>query len=229
VDVSPVVILFGLGVFVVLLLGYLASQHRQRRVAEFAAFAATTGLAFSPDDPFGIRDWAFALFHEGDGQGVENVLHGEWRGMPVRAFDFWYYERSSNGNGGTSKSYSRFTCAVTPIEAACAHLIIDEEHLLTRIADAVVSSDISFESEAFNRAFQVRCGDRSFATAFVDARMMDWMLAHAGQQGYEILGDKLMVVRRTIDPSHLPELLDAVCGFAATVPRVVFSLYPRSG
>jgi hypothetical protein len=229
VDQDLIPILLGLGVFALLAIAYTSYRSRQRRIQALAAFAGAHALDFSQDDPFGIVEWDFALFHRGDGQGVEHVLHGTWGGTPVRAFDFWYYERSSNGKGGSSKTYYRFTCAVTPIEAACPRLIVDEEHLLSRLADALTFEDIRFESEAFNRAFQVRSDDPAFAHAFIDARMIAWMLAQGEGQAYEILGDKLMVVRRTIDPSELAGLLDTVTGFAAAVPRVVFSLYPRTG
>jgi hypothetical protein len=59
--------------------------------------------------------------------------------------------------------------------------------------------------------------------------MISWMLGQGEGQAYEILGDKLMVVRRAIDPAELGGLLDTVTGFAEAVPRVVYSLYPRSG
>ncbi len=36
--------------------------------------------------------------------------------------------------------------------------------------------DIRTESEEFNRRFEVRSSDRRFALAFVDARMMRWLL-----------------------------------------------------
>ncbi|HYJ61919.1 MAG TPA: hypothetical protein VE032_10695 [Actinomycetota bacterium] len=222
-------ILLGLGVFAVLAIAYASFRSGQRRQTAFTVFAAAHGLDYHVDDPFGIDGWGFALFQRGDGRGVENVLHGEWEGTPARAFDYWYYERTSDGDGGSSKTYHRFTCAVTPIEAACAHLVVEEEHVFSRLADLIAFQDIRFESEAFNRTFQVRCDDPPFAHAFIDARMIAWMLAQGEGQVYEILGDKLLLVRRTIEPEALGDLLGSVRSFAATVPRVVFSLYPRSG
>jgi hypothetical protein len=229
VNESLIPILLGLGLALMLALAYAAYASRKRRNEAYAAFATRHGFERYADDPFGIAEWDFALFQRGDGRGVENVLHGSWRGTPVRAFDFWYYEESSDGKGHTSRSTYRFTCAVTPIEAACAHLVVDEEHLLSRLAGALTIKDIQFESEAFNRAFQVRSDDPAFAHAFIDARMISWMLGQGEGQAYEILGDKLMVVRRAIDPAELGGLLDTVTGFAEAVPRVVYSLYPRSG
>ena len=222
-------ILLGLGVFAMAALVYAAARAGTKRRDAFAAFAAQHGLEFHPDDPFGIDTWGFALFQRGDGRGIENVLHGTWQGTPLRVFDYWYYERSTDANGGSSKSYSRFTCAVTPIEAACAHLVVDEEHLFSRFAELLTFEDIRFESEAFNRTFTVRCDDPAFAHAFIDARMIAWMLAQREGQVYEIMGDKLLVVRRTIDPEALVDLCETVPAFAAAVPRVVFSLYPHSG
>jgi hypothetical protein len=222
-------ILFGLGVAAVLIVGYLSHLSRKRRQQAFAAVAAHLGLTYTADDPFAIDSWGFALFGKGDGRGVENVLHGQTDGLHVRMFDYWYYERRSDGKGGSSKTYYRFTCAVTPIEAACAHLMVDEEGLLSRIAAALTLKDIQFESEGFNRRFHVRCDDPAFAHTFVDARMIAWMLAEPDGQVYEVMGDKLLLIRRQIDPAGLPDLLGSIRGFAGAVPRVVFSLYPWSG
>ena len=226
---EPIAIVLGLGVFLIAVLVYATYRSNQQRNQAFAGFAAHHGLEYFPDDPFGIDTWGFALFQRGDGRGVENVLHGTWQGTPIRAFDYWYYERSTDANGRSSKSYWRYTCAVTPIEAACAHLVVDEEHLFGRFADLLTFEDIRFESEAFNRTFQVRCDDPAFAHAFIDGRMIAWMLAQGEGQVYEIMGDKLLVVRRKIDAEALPGLCETVRAFAAAVPRVVFSLYPRSG
>ncbi len=228
-DENLIPILLGLGIAAVLAVAYASYRAGKRRQAAFSAFGLAHGLTYYPEDPFGIADWPFEIFGKGDGRAVENVLHGEWHGAPVRAFDYWYYERSSDGKGGSSKTYYRFTCAVAPIEAACHHLTVDEENFLTRLADALTLRDIPFESEEFNRAFNVKSDDLAFAHAFIDARMIAWMLEQGDGVAYEVLGDKLLLIRRQIDAAMLEELLASIVGFRQAVPRVVFSLYPRTG
>jgi hypothetical protein len=217
--------------FVVVAVGAVLGAYyaRRRRQDAFALFARQYGLAFSPEDPFGLLGLPFALLRRGDGQGVENVLSGGWQGVPVHAFDYWYYEESTDSKGGRSKTYQRFCCVVGPIDAACSPLTIDEENVLTRLADLVALDDLQFESEGFNRAFNVKGADARFATAFIDARMMRWLLAHGHGYGFEVVGDQVLVSCRKIPPMELVQLLGTTTTFLDQVPRVVFSLYPKSG
>jgi hypothetical protein len=222
------VLIFVAGAIVVLAVvvgSYYAKQQRRQR---FAMAARQLGLEFSPSDPFGLLGWPFALFERGDGQSIENVMWGEWQTVSVKAFDFWYYEESSSSNGGRSKSYYRFDCAMVPIEAACPHLSIGHENLLTRLADALSLHDIELESEDFNRAFNVVGKDRAFATAFIDARMMNWLMLHGETYSFEVVGDQLLVSCKRLRPTELVPLLGTAKAFRDRVPAVVGSLYPKS-
>jgi hypothetical protein len=206
--------------------GYYA---KRKRAETFQTFATQLGLSYSPEDPFGILSWPFALFQRGDGQGVENVLAGTWQGVDLTAFDFWYYDESTDSEGHTSRSYRRFDCAMTTIDAACSHLTIDHENLLTRIAGALSLKDLQFESDVFNRAFKVNADDERFAYAFVDARMMRWLMEHAERYAFEVLGNRLLVAGPKIQPMEFLPLLGTLKTFRDQVPRAVFSLYPKSG
>jgi hypothetical protein len=218
-------------VVVALIVGGIVWSYyaKRKRVESFQTLAPQLGLSYAPEDPFGILGWAFALFQRGDGQGVENVLSGTWQGIDLTAFDFWYYDESTDSKGSTSRSYSRFDCAITTIDAACSHLTVDHENLFTRIADALALKDLQFESEEFNRGFNVKSKDERFAYAFVDARMMRWLLGHAKGYAFEVLGDRLLVAGPKIQPMEFLPLLGTLKAFRDQVPRAVFSLYPKSG
>jgi hypothetical protein len=217
-------------VVVAIVAGIVWGYYAKRKRAEaFQILATQLSLSYSPEDPFGTLGWPFALFQRGDGQGVENVLSGTWQGLDVTAFDFWYYDESTDSKGNTSRSYHRFDCAITTIEAACSHLTIDHENLLTRIAGALSLKDLQFESDEFNRAFKVNSKDERFAYAFVDARMMQWLLDHAEGHAFEVLGDRLLVAGPKIQPMEFLSLLGTLKTFRGQVPRAVFSLYPKSG
>lgn len=218
------IVLFGLAAIGLVVYRYRARQQRRQ---SFAAFAAQQGLVYHQEDPFGSLDEPFRLFSKGDGRGIENVLDGTWRDVPIRAFDYWYYEKSSDSNGHTSKTYHRFDCVIAPIEASCSSIAIDRENLFTRLADHLAMDDIHFELEEFNDAFNVKGDDRRFATAFCDQRMMRWLLANAGDHGFEVVGDRLMVFCRKMDVDGLPVLFATMRGFRDTIPAVVYSLYPR--
>jgi hypothetical protein len=206
--------------------GIYAKRKRQQT---FARFAVLQGLQYAPEDPYGLIGLRFALFRRGDGRGIENVLWGTWHDTPLQAFDYWYYDESTDGKGNRSRTYHRFECAVSTVDAACPHLTLDHENLFTRLADHLAMHDIEFESEDFNHAYNVKCDDERFAFAFVDARMIVWLMAHGDGYAFEVVGDRLLVACRRLDPMALVPVLGTVRDFRAQVPRDVPSLYPKSG
>jgi hypothetical protein len=107
--------------------------------------------------------------------------------------------------------------------------VIEHENLGTRLATALTFHDIQFESEAFNKAFYVKSPDAKFANDFVDARMMDWLMAHAAGFSFEVDGDELLCSCKRIEPTAIVPLLGTANAFREQIPRVVYSLYPRAG
>jgi hypothetical protein len=216
-------------VFALVAAGVVYFQHQRKleRQRQFRALASGHGLDFSIQDPFDTLGEPFALLRKGDGRGVENVLWGVWHGFEIRAFDYWYYEESTDSNGHRSKSYSRFDCVITLVDALCPRLQISEENLFTRLADTFTFRDIEFESEEFNRRFTVKGPDERFATAFCDARMMDWLLRHGDGYAFEIVGDRLLCWCKRVAPAKVVDLLGTTTTFREQIPEVVRSLYPR--
>jgi hypothetical protein len=219
----PLFLIMGVGVAVaIVVLIYVSDRRRQEG---FQLTAARLGLAYTYEDPFGLLDLPFELFGRGDGRGIENVLYGTWNGMDAHVFDYWYYEETSNGKT-TSRTTYRFDCVVTRIDARCPHLTIAPENLLTRLADALALDDLEFESEAFNRAFNVK-GDHGMGVAFCDTRMMTWLLGNGSDRVFEVHGDRMLLAGDRVAPAALGSLLGAARDWVAQVPRVVFSLYAK--
>jgi hypothetical protein len=223
---APVLLLVVFGLLAAAF-AYYAYQRKLERQREFRALALGHGLDFSIDDPFDTLGESFTLLQRGDGRGIENVLWGTWQGLEIRAFDYWFYEESTDSKGHTSRSYSRFDCLLTHIDARCPSLQISEENLFTRLADALTFRDFEFESEEFNRRFTVKGADERFATAFCDARMMDWLLRHGDGYAFEVEGDGLLCWCRRVAPVRMIHLPGTAKTFREQIPAVVSSLYPR--
>ncbi len=207
----------------------LSWRATQRRREEWFAAAQRLGLEYSRHDPFRLDALPFNLFRKGDGRGCENVLHGTWHKMELRVFDYWYYTQSTDSKGRRSKSYTRFCCALASIPADCPHLEIVRETVLSRIGDRLGMADIQFESDEFNRAYQIRSQDRRFAHYLVDARMMEWLLRAPKGHGYETLGPWLLVHCGRIPVSRIDGLLQHTRGFSERIPRVVRDVYRAAG
>lgn len=210
-------------------LAYLSYLSKKKRRLGFATMARQLGMSYSEEDPLGLLGEPFALFSKGDGRGIENVIWGPWQGLDVSAFDYWYYEESTDGKGNRSKTYYRFDCAIVPVDAACPPLTIERENVLTKLAGALSFHDIQFEDETFNDAFNVRSQEPKFANDAIDARMMQWLLAHGKPFHIELVGNRVLVAGKKCDPTELLQVIGTAKGFVEQLPRVVFSLYPATG
>jgi len=220
----PALIIVGLVVAIGLVV-YFSWYAKKRRREELSRMATQLGLQYSKQDTFGLLGLPFRLLSQGDGRGCENVLSGTWQDIPLQEFDYWYYEESSDSKGNRTKTYYRFSCVVSQLPFAASHLTITRENLFSRMADHLGFEDINFESEDFNRRFQVTGKDRKFATDLLDARMMQWLLAEGQTWSYELSGPYLMCYHKRLRPLELTPLLGAMKAFRDHVPRVVYGLY----
>jgi hypothetical protein len=221
--VAPALFVVGI-IAIVALAIYFGWYLKKKRREALAGVAASLGLEYSSEDPYGLDSYPFELFGRGDGQGTENVLSGAWQGIDLKEFDFWYYDQSTDSKGRTSRTYHRFSCALMELPIDGAALTIAPETLFTRMADHLGFHDIDFEDEKFNREFQVKCKDKKFATDLIDARMMQWLSASKGWS-FELTGPNLLCYCGRLGPTELIPLLGTLKAFRDHVPRVVYDLY----
>lgn len=223
-----VLVFFGLALIII---GAAILQWwlKQKRLEELKLMASQLGLVYSPFDIDGLLGWPFVLLRRGDGRGIENVLSGQWQGLELREFDYWYYEETSNGKGGKSRSYYRFSCSLAWFAAACPGLAVTRENVFSRLAAHMGFEDIQLELEEFNKKFNVRCTDRKFAFDFLDARMMQFLLDADSAFSYEVVHNMLLVYCDRQKPLELIPVIGTVKEFHDQVPRVVYELYGEGG
>ena len=214
-------------IFVAIGLGLVAWygwHKRQERRSKLRLLAVQLGLGYSAWDIFGLMTEPFDLFFRGDGRRFENVLYGTWQGVDIKEFDYSYYEKSEGSQGG-GKTWHHFSCVLLETDLSCPHLTIAPESFWTRLADGVGLRDIELELEEFNRAFNVRCNDRRFAVAVLDARMMRWLLEAGPGWSFELMGDSILCFSKRREPFELIPLLGSAKRFHESIPRVVRELY----
>jgi hypothetical protein len=207
----------GLVIAVFLALARWRGQPRRRALE---AEAQRLGLRFSASDRFDLVE-PFALFDPATRLWVqtENVLAGRWHDLEVRVFDY-SYQRSDDDR-------REYSCVLVAVPAGWPSLVIRQETIATRLTQLALP-DIAFESEAFNRAFEVRCGSRRFAHVFVDQRMMEWLLSLGDRWGFEIQGPWVLGYRDRVQPWEIEGVLETASTFVERVPRALRSLYPTS-
>jgi hypothetical protein len=213
----------------------LVQQQRRRRRRALHGLAALLKFQCYDRDPFATMTLPFGLFERGDGRGVDLLMSGTRQkdggeDVPVRLFDYWYYEQTSDGRGGRSRTYHRFTCSVSLIAGvACPRLSVKHEGLLSKIGQHIGFGNIDFESEEYNRMFQVTSEDKKFAYAMIDAGMIDFMIKTGGLCAFEVVGPYLLVTMKKLAPPDWRALLNATMGVHTNVPPAVREMYPGTG
>lgn len=222
---APSLIFVAVIILIVAGIVYAFYARKKRRTA-IASFALHHGLSFTGHDPYNIPvTYPMRLFSMGDGRGAENVVTGEWKGRRIIEADYWYYNESTDSKGHRTRSYSRFQIALVPIGAYLPKVQIGGENIFTRLADHMGMEDINFESEEFNRTFNVKSEDRKFAFTLIDARMMQWLLYVGKTYSLETSGSELLVYRRRSKPQEIPNLLDVADQTIDRIPRLVWEDY----
>jgi hypothetical protein len=204
----------------------LQFKARQARVRAVMELAPRIGFTFSNADVDHVVDMPFALFSKGDGRRVELVISGTHNGVPMRMFDYWYYDQTSDGRGGRSRTYHRFTCGLATIPAACPRLRVGHEDFFTRLGDHLGLRDVELEYDDFNRRFRVKCDDQKFAFSILDGKMMQWLLGADSFDSVEVDGPWVLLVRPKLDPEHWLDLGSWLDQFHRQIPPVVYSTFP---
>lgn len=211
------------------LLGYGVYRFRVRPRSEASEMdASTLRLRHSSKDRFGLRDLPFGMLTRLNPPWmVGNVMWGRWEGIEVTVFDVWGGGRQFGAPQQEGPGHE-FRCVVMPFPVPWPPIIVERERLATRVADMVGLQDIALESEAFNRAFEVRCADARFANAILDGTMIEWLLSLELDWGFEARDGSLLSytpLQGLVEPA--PALVTAR-GFLEHLPTVAYSLFPVS-
>ena len=201
-------------------LSWLGYRYRVLpRRESFEGQARELGLRAESGDPLGLMERPFVLFRwMASVRDIENTATGRRNSLDVVVADYWFSPTSA----ADRDDYERYTCVLTQAPATWADLSVVPERLASRMCDVLALPDIGTESVEF---------DRRFASAFVDARMMAWLLEQLPGMGFEILGGWLMVFRprATTSVDDLDRALDLHEAFLERIPRVVFPGRPDIG
>jgi len=199
----------------------VASTKRRQRMSEVAA---RHGLSFSAKDPFRMPETLpLAFFDRGHSRKVTNVMYGRTpEGRDLRAFDYQY----TTGSGKTRHVYN-FSCGLISTGAEWPQLTLGPEAFFDRVKDVISGADIQFESEEFNRAWEVRSPDPRFASAMIDPEMMLFLMEKAAGARVEVRGPWILFSGEQLDPESLPQMIAFAQAFLEGIPPVVWSLYPR--
>lgn len=224
---SMEVVLLGAGFVIAGIALAVVAHGRARRLRDLRAAVQRSGLSYSTEDPFASATPPFELFRRGDLRGAEHVVWRDDHPDNARVFDYWWADEYRDEKGRVRRVYRRCTAGTVEGGWMWPELTVDPETALSRAADRLGGSDIQLESDEFNRLFEVHCADRRFATAFLDARMIDLLTSTRGEFHLHVKNRWLLLWSDTELPGRLfPHFLGLLEAIRAAVPRVVYEWYP---
>jgi hypothetical protein len=212
--------LFGIGVVVVLVGGYLLDRKRRDRIM---AFCVARGWRYLAEDLSVVGQYSGEPFGQGDRRRARNVIRGNECGRDFLAFDYSYQTESTDSKGQRSTTTHHFAvCAVT-LPAYLPTLEVSPTGAFRKLADAVgLTSDIDLESEDFNRAFKVRGEDRKFATDVLSPRTMQYLLT-APAAAWRIQGNGMLRWKSgRLDPADIVVATSVLDRVADGIPAFVW-------
>lgn len=224
------VVLGILAVVVFMILGILATwaaSMRARRSEQMPVVAAASGLRFSEFDLFNTTAVPFALFREGDGRRIQNMMWREADTHP-RVFEYGFFHLHKDQNRHEYQSWRWFGCALAQHNGKWPELRVTRERLVDRAAQTLGLPDIELESEDFNRTYVVQCSDAKFATDLLDPQMMEFILGTEGLVDFATKGRFVLATTAQLETADaMVGLLGVIEGFVRRVPPLVWDLYGR--
>jgi hypothetical protein len=233
----------------VVYLAYAIHRYGGRERA-LARVAAAEGLRFSASDPAGIGSLRFPTFARAKGVRVTNVLWAAEGDRPpqARAFDFSLFEERDARTDRrdvldgladdmfgfdrpsateTTRTYSApRSGAIVRVDAFLPLCSIVPSTWVTRTFESVGLADIDFESDEFNRGWDVRCADGRFAQLFVDAQLIDLVLSLEHKTAIETFGNYVLFTAKLAKPAHMTQLLRAARRLPSILSTLVVEEYP---
>jgi hypothetical protein len=225
------------GLFVVLgpalaVVALRRERSSRRRSREMRSAALDLGLRFSPrlQLPRSMRDLPSVAGLDISGiargwtvrRGFADLISGSIDGTEVLIFDYWV-----KGNGPYAQTRWH-TMAATRVGDQGRTLLVEPRDIGS-LVPGIGLQDVRSESSAFDKRYRVRTRDPTFASAFLDARMIEFLVESSDPWTFEVGSAWIAVSAHEIAAERLRQLIGALLTFRDHVPRVIASMDPDPG
>ncbi|HMP81516.1 MAG TPA: hypothetical protein PKA41_02265 [Verrucomicrobiota bacterium] len=202
-----------------------ASIAARKRREAMQQLAMRLGLSYSADKDRSLAE-RFGFLNklaQGSNRYAYNVLRGHFQGHYVLAFDYHYETHSTDSKGRRQTHHHHFSFFILMLPMAFPELVISQEGIFSKIAQAFGYDDIDFESAEFSRTFCVRSKDKKFAYDICHARSMEYLLANRDLT-IEIERDALaLAFGRCLDAAQIEFHLRRLVEFRSLMPEYLFT------
>lgn len=220
-----VIILITLGIGLIIAGGVYATIAARKRREALQQLALRLGFSFSQDKDYSMAE-RFSFLNklaQGSNRYAYNILGGNFQGHDVLVFDYHYETHSTDSKGRRQTHHHHFSFFILMLPMAFPELVISQEGIFSKLAQAFGYDDIDFESAEFSRAFCVRSKDKKFAYDVCHARAMEYLLANRDLT-IEIERDALaLAFGRCLDVTQIETNLRRLVEFRSLIPDYLFT------
>ena len=204
---------------------YAVVRAARRRDAALA-LATNLGLQYAKGDPLHLLDLEHRLFRKGDRRRIDTTVHGEMRGRQVALCDYVYTEVTRDAQGNTTHNDYRMSLCALGLAQPLPWIEVTPESLGRRFLNVMgVGNDVQYESDQFNREFQVLASDRDYAFTVIDPGMIEWLLAKLQDCHLEILGGQLILAAREMPWEQMGSFAELAMEFEDRIPKLAIERY----
>jgi hypothetical protein len=154
--------------------------------------------------------------------GFADLIAGDSQGAHVLVFDYW-----TKSDGALAQTRWH-TMGATQIEADGSTLLV-RPRTISSVAHTPELTEVRTELDSFNHRYHVLTRDPMFASAFLDTRMIEFLLGLPADWTFEVSGRWLAISAQRLPTARVRELVEALLGFRQHVPRVTSFMYPDPG
>lgn len=203
------------------IVGYFAYQARQKKIAQYRAWAAQYGFHYEPQDNSVVDLSANSPFQTGSSRKGQDVFRGMYRGLHIVFFEYLY----TTGSGKNSTTHTNQVVAIG-LPSPRPFLDISHETRMSRFFGSIGFQDLQFENQHFNDVFKIATENNRFAYDIIHAQTMEWMLAdqRARTYSWRFEGPWLMTIRSgNLKLEEVFFFADFLCDVYTQVPKFVWS------
>lgn len=204
---------------------YALVRAARRRDAALA-LAGNLGLQYAKGDPLRLLDLGHRLFEKGDRRRIDTTVHGEMGGRQIALCDYVYTEVTRDSQGNSTQHDYRMSLCARRLAQPLPWIEVTPESLGRRFLNVVgVGNDVQYESDEFNREFQVLASDRDYAFTVIDPGMIEWLLANLKDCHLEILGSQLTLAAREMPWEQMGSFAELAMDFEDRIPQLAIERY----
>ncbi|HTW57123.1 MAG TPA: hypothetical protein VMD99_03220 [Terriglobales bacterium] len=206
----------GFGVTSAAVIAALAVRQARQRTRDLAAVAQQMGFTFLGKNwrgPVLSPQFKTSLLQRASGGVFSNVMTGSTGGLQVSIFDYTY---------GTGKNSVTLTLACFSQEEDLPPFELRPENIFDKIGDAVVHSDIDFDSNPeFSRRYHLRGPDETRIRMLFSPSLLAYLEQIPPVQNWhvEASGTSLIIYRQRwpAKATEVPALLNEASAIARTI------------